>query len=108
VVAADPPDGIVIDSTGADHLHGGEAAMLEALIGRLAMSGVIARAAIADSWGAAHALARYAASLSFIAPPGHGTSVLEPLPLEARNCAGESRPRPRNRAGPSARGMSEE
>src|SRR5690606_25814312 len=55
VVASDPPDGIVIDSTGADHLHGGEAAMLDALIGRLAMSGVTARAAIADSWGAAHA-----------------------------------------------------
>jgi protein ImuB len=28
IVAADPPDGIVIDSTGADHLHGGEAATL--------------------------------------------------------------------------------
>ena len=26
IVAADPPDGIIIDSTGADHLHGGEAA----------------------------------------------------------------------------------
>ncbi|WP_145963463.1 Y-family DNA polymerase [Paracoccus mutanolyticus] len=34
IVAVDPPDGIVIDSTGADHLHGGEAAMLEALVGR--------------------------------------------------------------------------
>ena len=32
IVAADPPDGIVIDSTGADHLHGGEAAMLATLI----------------------------------------------------------------------------
>src|ERR1700728_4745956 len=28
IVAADPPDGIVIDSTGADHLHRGEAATL--------------------------------------------------------------------------------
>jgi protein ImuB len=28
IVAADPPDGLVIDTTGADHLHGGEAAML--------------------------------------------------------------------------------
>lgn len=83
VVASDPPDGIVIDSTGADHLHGGEAAMLDALIGRLAMSGVTARAAIADSWGAAHALARYAAQPSLIAPPSHHGSVLEPLPLEA-------------------------
>ena len=29
IVAADPPDGLVIDATGAAHLHGGEAAMLE-------------------------------------------------------------------------------
>lgn len=56
IVAVDPPDGIVIESTGADHLHGGEAAMLDALIGRLALSGVAARTAVADSWGAAHAL----------------------------------------------------
>lgn len=35
MMAVDPPDRLVIDSTGADHLHGGEAAMLEALIGRL-------------------------------------------------------------------------
>ena len=48
---------VVIDSTGADHLHRGEAAMLDALIGRLTLSGVSARAAIADTWGAAHALA---------------------------------------------------
>lgn len=83
VVATDPPDGIVIDSTGADHLHGGEAAMLEGLIGRLAMSGVTARAAIADTWGAAHALARHAAGPISIAPANHGISILDHLPLEA-------------------------
>jgi protein ImuB len=83
IVAADPPDGIVVDSTGADHLHGGEAAMIETLVGRLAMSGVTARAAIADTWGAAHALARFAANPSIIAPHGHGAAVLDPLPLAA-------------------------
>lgn len=87
IVAPDPPDGIVIDSTGADHLHGGETAMLDGLIGRLAMSGVTARAAIADSWGAAHALARYAARPTIIAPPGHRQSILEPLPLSALRIA---------------------
>jgi protein ImuB len=87
VVAADPPDGIVIDSTGADHLHGGEAAMLDGLIGRLAMSGIVARAAIADTWGAARALARYAARPTIIAPLGHGQSILEPLPLDALRIA---------------------
>lgn len=83
IVAVDLPDGIVIESTGADHLHGGEAAMLEGLMGRLTLSGVAARAAIADSWGAAHALARCCARPTCIAPPGHGPSLLAPLPLEA-------------------------
>ncbi len=83
IVAADHPDGIVIDSTGADHLHGGEAAMLDGLIGRLAMSGIAAQAAIADTWGAAHALARFTAQPTFIAPPGHGAAVLSALPIEA-------------------------
>lgn len=83
VVAVDTPDGIVIDSTGADHLHGGEAAMLDALVGRLALSSVTARAAIADTWGAAHALARYAAGPVLIAAPGAAEAMLSPLPLEA-------------------------
>ncbi len=58
IVALDPPDGIVIDSTGAAHLHGGEVPMLEALTGRLAMSGDRG----SGRWpnlGAAHALARF-------------------------------------------------
>ena len=87
VVAADPPDGIVIDSTGADHLHGGEAAMLEGLVGRLAMSGVTARAAVADTWGAAHALARYRTDPVTIAPPGHGAAAIASLPLAALRLA---------------------
>jgi protein ImuB len=87
VVAADPADGIVLDSTGADHLLGGEGAMLEGLIGRLAMSGVTSRAAVADTWGAAHALARYRQDPVTIAPPGHGASAIVSLPLEALRIA---------------------
>lgn len=83
IVAVDGDDGIVIDTTGADHLHGGEEAMLDALVGRLAMSGIAARAAVADSWGAAHAFARYLAQPAFVAAPGHGPATVSPLPLEA-------------------------
>jgi protein ImuB len=54
IVAADPPDGIVIDSAGADHLHGGEAATLAILVEKLAGVGLPARATIADTWGAAY------------------------------------------------------
>ncbi|MGE0148012.1 MAG: DNA polymerase Y family protein [Parvibaculaceae bacterium] len=83
IVAVDPPDGIVIDTTGTEHLHGGEPAMLDALVGRLAMSGIAVRAAIADCLGAAHALARHRACPTWIARPGHDASVLTSLPLEA-------------------------
>ena len=61
VVMADPPDGLVIDTTGADHLHGGEDAMLADMIRRFAAAAVEARAAVADTWGAAHAAARFLA-----------------------------------------------
>ncbi|MCZ0963879.1 Y-family DNA polymerase [Paracoccus benzoatiresistens] len=83
IVAVDPPDGLVIDSTGADHLHGGAEALLETLIGRLLMSGVTARAAIADSWGAAHALARHRADPVHLAEPDNAEILLAPLPLAA-------------------------
>lgn len=90
IVAVDPPDGIVIDSTGADHLHGGEQAMLDALVGRLALSGVAARAAVADSQGAAHALARFVARPTMIAPAEHDASVLAALPLAALRLPGST------------------
>ena len=44
MVAADPPDGLVIDATGAAHLHGGETAMIEEMVARLAASGIAGRA----------------------------------------------------------------
>lgn len=87
IVAPDPPDGIVLDTTGADHLHGGEEAMLEGLLGHLAMSGICARAAIADTWGTAYALARFAARPTIIAARGHDMSVVVPLPLSALRLA---------------------
>jgi protein ImuB len=61
IAAADPPDGIVIDTSGADHLHGGETTMLSGMIERLEAAGIAGRAAVADSWGTAHALARLVA-----------------------------------------------
>lgn len=70
IVAPDPPDGIVIDSAGTDHLHGGEAAMLAAIVENLSGFGLRTRVAIADTWGSAHALARFAARLDFISEPG--------------------------------------
>ncbi|MDN5567656.1 MAG: DNA polymerase Y family protein, partial [Paracoccus sp. (in: a-proteobacteria)] len=83
IVAADPPDGVVIESTGADHLHGGEPAMLDVLLGRLTLSGIIARIAIADTWGAAHALARHMASPVHLSKPDGAATAIAALPLSA-------------------------
>lgn len=83
IAAGDPPDGIVIDTTGADHLHGSEAAMLSTMIERLEASGFVARAAIADTWGAAHALARYTDRPIQIVPPGSTVAAIAPLPIAA-------------------------
>ena len=59
VVASDPPDGLMIDVTGATHLLGGETATLADMIERLAAVGIAARVAVAGTYGAAHALARF-------------------------------------------------
>lgn len=83
IVAPDPPDGIVIDTTGADHLHGGEAAMLATLIDKLAAVGIRARGAIADTRGAAHGLARYAVRPAFVSEPGAAAADVAPLPIAA-------------------------
>ena len=83
IVAADPPDGLVIDVTGAAHLHGGEAAMLADMVERLRAAGVSACAAMADTWGAAHALARFAARPTLIAPAGGSAAAIMSLPSAA-------------------------
>ncbi|TIP29062.1 MAG: DNA polymerase Y family protein [Mesorhizobium sp.] len=83
IVAADPPDGIVIDTTGADHLHGGEAAMLGEMVQRLAAARITARAAVADSWGAAHALARFGGRTTIVVPSFETAQAIPPLPIAA-------------------------
>ncbi len=60
LASPDPPDGIWIDVTGSTHLHGGETAMLQDLTARFAAFGMTIRAAVADTPGMAHAMARFA------------------------------------------------
>ncbi len=83
VVAVDPPDGIVIDTTGADHLHHGEELMLSSLVNRLRGRGINARAALADSWGAAYALSRTMRQEALVGPAGDIPRSIRPLPLSA-------------------------
>jgi protein ImuB len=90
VVASDNPDGLVIDATGASHLHGGEGAMLADMVERMESVGTTARAAIADTRGAAHALARFAARSTLVAPNGDGAERIKPLPIAALRLAADT------------------
>ena len=57
--------------------------MLETLLARLAADGVTGRAAIADTPGAAHGLARHASGQVTIAAPGGTAASIAPLPIAA-------------------------
>jgi protein ImuB len=83
IVAPDPPDGIVIEVTGSSHLFGGEDALLNELVGKLHASATNARAAMADTIGAAHALARFGLKAVINAEPGSLNAALDPLPIAA-------------------------
>jgi protein ImuB len=56
---ADGADGLWIDVTGVAHLYGGEERLLKDLCARLGAFGLTARLGLADTLGAAHALARF-------------------------------------------------
>ena len=66
--ALDPPDGLLVDVTGAAHLFGGEERLLKDVAAAFAQRGLTARAALAPTAGAAWALAHYARQSAIIPP----------------------------------------
>ncbi len=81
LVAVDAPDGIIMDTEGADHLQGGEPLMVSGIANRFRAKKLSARVAIADTWGAAHACARATRQESVIVPVGETVRAVEKLPL---------------------------
>lgn len=80
----DAPDGVLLDITGCAHLWGGEAAIVDDLLGCLSERGCAARAAVAGTIGAAHTLARYAAGeRPVLVEPGGDEDAVSPLPIAA-------------------------
>ncbi|HEX5652296.1 MAG TPA: DNA polymerase Y family protein, partial [Chitinophagaceae bacterium] len=82
VVAIDPPEGLLFDVTGCAHLWGGEQLYLTAIISRLNELGYEVGAAMADTIGAAWALARYRKDNPVIETGTHPTALLN-LPSAA-------------------------
>ncbi len=69
-VAPEGPDALVLDITGCAHLFGGEAGLAEALATEAAALGLSLRFGIADTRGAAWAMARFAGAGARLLPAG--------------------------------------
>lgn len=77
-VGTDGSDGLLLDVTGSTHLRGGEAALLEDIGLRLARARLTVRLGLADTPGAAWALARFAQGR---AKPGQTLEAMRNLPI---------------------------
>jgi protein ImuB len=87
IAAVTPPDGIWIDLAGCDHLHGGEERFCRRLLAFCRRAGFTARVAVADTPGAAHALARFGRGDLIRVEPGGTADALAPLPIAALRLA---------------------
>jgi protein ImuB len=79
--AIDLPNGIILDASGCAHLWGGEEAYLSSIEQRLHERGYSLQTAIADTIGAAWAMARFGDRK--IIPPGKQYEALLPFPPAA-------------------------
>lgn len=82
VVALSPPDGLLLDVTGCARLFRGEANLMAAIGARTLDLGIEARTGLADTPGAAWAIAHYGTS-GTIAEPGRGREFIKHLPVAA-------------------------
>jgi protein ImuB len=93
--ALDPPDGLLVDVTGAAHLFGGEERLLADVAQAFTARGLTARAALAPTAGAAWALAHYGRPGAILAPPLQGEGedqmlrLLGALPVAALRLDGD-------------------
>lgn len=83
VAAVADGDGLWLEMTGTTHLFGGEERFCRRLVRFLARLGLTARIAIADTPGAAHALARFGQAGIAIVLPGRTVEAIAPLPVHA-------------------------
>jgi protein ImuB len=89
--AANGADGLFLDIAGCAHLFGGEENLLADLGQRLHRFGLRRRLAIADTAGAAWALARYGGAETTIVASGEEEKALQDLPFAALRLDEETR-----------------
>jgi len=87
----DGADGFFLDVAGSAHLFGGEEKLLADLAERLDKFGLPARLAVADTVGAAWALAHFHPARLSVLPAGEQAAALSALPIESLRLNPETR-----------------
>ena len=81
--AVSDPTGLWLDLSGVAHLFGGEARLCERILAFVKRLGFSARIAVADTAGAAHALARFGREPLILCPGGREAEAISAMPLAA-------------------------
>jgi protein ImuB len=84
IVAVYSPSGLILDISGCAHLWGGERSYLKEIVNKLRDAGYHARAAIADTIGAAWAIVRFGKITPIIASGDHISALLSLPPAALR------------------------
>lgn len=84
LIGIDTPSGLMLDVSGCAHLWGGERAYLGNIIKVLKSKGYHVRGAMADTIGAAWAIARYGKIKAIIGTGEHGEALLSLPPVALR------------------------
>lgn len=82
--AVDLPDGLILDVSGCTHLWGAESGYLKEVVSRLRGKGFDVRGAMADTIGAAWAIARFGKIKPIIEPGGQSAALLSLPPAALR------------------------
>jgi protein ImuB len=81
ICSVDPPDGLILDTTGCPHLWGGEETYLKNIVAKLGGYGYTVKIALSDTIGTAWGMARFS-NQSIVSRGGHA-KVLRDLPPAA-------------------------
>ncbi|PAW92739.1 nucleotidyltransferase [Mucilaginibacter sp. MD40] len=83
-VAVDLPDSLILDISGCAHLWGGERGYLKEVVNKIRSSGYDARAAIADTIGAAWAISHYGKTTPIVGCGEQAQALLNLPPIALR------------------------
>ena len=83
LVAPDAPDGLVLDVTGTELVHGGEARLVRAVAASMSKLGFSSRVAVASTWACAWGVARFGERDLIRVSPGDERAAIERLPIAA-------------------------